>query len=126
MNFIFKNIKFILFTGIFSCLLILNNSCQTFDELQSDYLLQRDTIETLTNRVNTLTQELIEQNIKQGAILFQNVFGFKSESIIAPNYHWHPKLENTFNDIGVQYIQGTRFQNFYDNKRRKRFYLKIC
>ena len=41
---------------------ILNNSCQTFDELQSDYLLQRDTIETLTNRVNTLTQELIEQN----------------------------------------------------------------
>jgi len=43
-------------------LLILNNSCQTFDELQSDYLLQRDTIETLTNRVNTLTQELIEQN----------------------------------------------------------------
>ena len=62
MNFIFKHIKFILFTGIFSCLLILNNSCQTFDELQSDYLLQRDTIETLTNRVNTLTQELIEQN----------------------------------------------------------------
>ena len=62
MNFIFKNIKFIFFTGIFSCLLILNNSCQTFDELQSDYLLQRDTIETLTNRVNTLTQELIEQN----------------------------------------------------------------
>ena len=62
MNFIFKHIKFIFFTGIFSCLLILNNSCQTFDELQSDYLLQRDTIETLTNRVNTLTQELIEQN----------------------------------------------------------------
>ena len=62
MTFIFKHIKFILFTGIFSCLFILNNSCQTFDELQSDYLLQRDTIETLTNRVNTLTQELIEQN----------------------------------------------------------------
>lgn len=62
MNFIFKHIKFIFFTGIFSCLLILNNSCQTFDELQSDYLLQRDTIQTLTNRVNTLTQELIEQN----------------------------------------------------------------
>jgi len=62
MTFIFKHIKFILFTGIFSCLFILNNSCQTFDELQSDYLLQKDTIETLTNRVNILTQELIEQN----------------------------------------------------------------
>lgn len=78
MNFILKHIRFIFFGGIFSCLLIFNNSCQTFDELQSDYLKQRDTIESLTNRVNILTEELIEQNAITSSLI-ENVSQLNEE-----------------------------------------------
>ena len=78
MNFILKHIRFIFFGGIFSCLLIFNNSCQTFDELQSDYLKQRDTIESLTHRVNILTEELIEQNAITSSLI-ENVSQLNEE-----------------------------------------------
>jgi hypothetical protein len=42
--------------------LISNHGCQTMDDLQSDYLLQRSTIDSLNARVSLLTEELIKQN----------------------------------------------------------------
>jgi hypothetical protein len=69
---------------------------------------------------NSIEKVTIEENIKHGANMFYNVFGFKSKSIISPNFVWHPELENTFNDIGVKYIQGTRFQNFYQKSIREK------
>jgi hypothetical protein len=62
MNFIYKHIRYIFISGIIIFSLISNIGCQTIDDLQADYLLQRSTIDSLTNRVSVLTEELIKQN----------------------------------------------------------------
>ena len=62
MNFIYKHIRYIFISGIITFSLLSSSSCQTIDDLQSDYLLQRSTIDSLTNRVSILTEELIKQN----------------------------------------------------------------
>jgi len=60
-----------------------------------------------------------------GLEIFRNMFGFKSESFIAPNYTWGRSLEKAIGDYGVKYIQGTqlsRYKNSFgeDNIRRLR------
>ena len=62
MNFIYKHIRYIFISGIITFSLLSSSSCQTIDDLQSDYLLQRSTIDSLTNRVSILTEELVKQN----------------------------------------------------------------
>ena len=62
MNFIYKHIRYIFISGIITFSLISNSGCQTIDDLQADYLLQRSTIDSLTNRVSVLTEELVKQN----------------------------------------------------------------
>ncbi len=62
MNFIYKHIKYIFISGIITFFLISNHGCQTMDDLQSDYLLQRSTIDSLNARVSLLTEQLIKQN----------------------------------------------------------------
>lgn len=51
-----------------------------------------------------------EQILKEAQQTFQKLFGFESESFIAPNYTWHPKHEAMLKNIGVNYIQGGRAQ----------------
>ena len=62
MNFIYKHIRYIFISGIITFSLISNSGCQTIDDLQADYLLQRSTIDSLTHRVSVLTEELVKQN----------------------------------------------------------------
>ena len=62
MNFIYKHIKYIFISGIITFFLISNHGCQTMGDLQSDYLLQRSTIDSLNARVSLLTEQLIKQN----------------------------------------------------------------
>ena len=45
-----------------------------------------------------------------GLDLFEKIFGFRSKSFIAPCYIWHPELEATLKEGGVEYIQGMREQ----------------
>ena len=47
-----------------------------------------------------------KQVIKEGLQIFEKIFGYKSESFIAPNGVWHPLLEETLYANGVKYIQG--------------------
>jgi hypothetical protein len=47
-----------------------------------------------------------KQYIIEGLDLFNEIWGFKSESFIAPCYTWHSKLEETLKEYGVKYIQG--------------------
>ena len=61
MNFIYKRTRFIFFAGIFTVFLISNHSCQTIDDLQSDYLLQKNLMDDLSIRVNSLTEEILQQ-----------------------------------------------------------------
>jgi hypothetical protein len=48
--------------------------------------------------------------LKEGLTIFEKLFGFKSETFIATNYIWSPKMENTLAEGGVQTLQGSRFQ----------------
>ncbi len=61
-----------------------------------------DELSELTN------QKLI---LIDGLRIFNETFGFNSESFIAPNYYWHNELEETLKLNGVKYIQGGGFQN---------------
>lgn len=51
-----------------------------------------------------------QNNLKEAQEIFQDVWGFKSESFIAPCYVWHPDLEKVLAKEGIKYIQGSRVQ----------------
>lgn len=50
--------------------------------------------------------------IKNASELFENLFGFKSISFIAPNYTWNSDHENVLNDVGIKFIQGGNMHRF--------------
>ena len=48
--------------------------------------------------------------IADGLTIFENTFGFKSKSFIAPCYNWDSKLEPFLAEQGIEWIQGLRSQ----------------
>lgn len=46
--------------------------------------------------------------ILEGLDLFENIFNYKSESLIPPNYTWSPDFDFPVFKKGVKYFQGTR------------------
>lgn len=44
--------------------------------------------------------------ITEGLDLFEDIFGYRSESFIATTYEWNPKIEPCLIRNGVKYIQG--------------------
>jgi hypothetical protein len=64
--------------------------------------------------------------LKDAINLFENIFGFKSKSFIAPNYVWDNTLEKTALEYGVEYMQGSSSQrlpsNFGDPIKTQRHY----
>lgn len=68
-----------------------------------------------------------QQAIKEGLKLFEQLFGFRSESTIAPCYTWDNFTENCFLEEGVKYLQGGVFQKHSDlfaqkhNRESKRY-----
>ena len=59
------------------------------------------------------TQEEIEEHkviIGEGLKLFAKIFGYRSESFIAPVYTWSEQLDETLWKEGVKFIQGGKFQ----------------
>jgi hypothetical protein len=52
----------------------------------------------------------ITNSFKEGATLFNKVFGFYSKSFIAPVYTWNDEVEKAVHEMGVKYIQGGRYQ----------------
>jgi hypothetical protein len=48
--------------------------------------------------------------IKDAAGIFNDIFGFKSKSIIAPCYIWSKEHEAYFNDNSIEYLQGFSYQ----------------
>ena len=51
-----------------------------------------------------------ESIIASGLALFEKIWGFKSQSFIAPCYVWSPEIEKYLVKGGVKYIQGTHVQ----------------
>ncbi|MGQ1909304.1 hypothetical protein ACT3CE_05905 [Marinifilum sp. RC60d5] len=54
----------------------------------------------------------IKTSISEGLDIFESLFGFKSISMIAPNYTWDKEIEEFAFAKGVQYIQGAPFQRY--------------
>lgn len=50
------------------------------------------------------------QSVREGLDIFERLFGYRSESMIAPNYTWDTEIEDAAYDNGVKYIQGARVQ----------------
>lgn len=73
--------------------------------------------------------EYLEQNIKEGLSLFKNIFGFKSKSVIAPNYTWDHKIERYYAENDVKFVQGgfkQLYSTYYANKIRKKGKYHYC
>ena len=51
-------------------------------------------------------REIIHDGLKQ----FEELFGYRSESFIAPNFVYHPDLNKTLAEGGVEIIQGMKYQ----------------
>jgi hypothetical protein len=50
-------------------------------------------------------------SLQEAFDLFYKAFGFLSKSFVAPNYIWSSFHEERLSKLGIQYIQGTKFQN---------------
>ncbi len=59
---------------------------------------------------NDSQKAFVSMSIKEGMQLFEEAFGFRSTTIIAPRYVWNSDLEDDFKNNGVRYIQTTFFQ----------------
>lgn len=65
--------------------------------------------------------EYVKKNLVEGLELFEKIFGFKSESMIAPCYTWDDFVEATVSKHNVKYIQGsfTQLNSFYNKFNNK-------
>lgn len=97
--------------------------CQEFSknavEPRNDYIISLE----YYDEKDKLDKERI---IEEGLILFRELFGFSSQSFIAPNYKWDPGLELVLSSNDVRYIQGSRYQyipksNFSGLKQKYHF-----
>lgn len=58
-------------------------------------------------------QEEVEQHkiiIKEGLQIFEELFGYRSQSFIAPCYNWDTQLESFLAEQGIEWMQGLRSQ----------------
>ncbi len=57
--------------------------------------------------------------IEEGLDLFEEIFGYRSESFIAPNFVFSGGLNSILYDGGVKYIQGMKYQKLPKLERNK-------
>jgi len=57
----------------------------------------------------------IEPSLKEAAERFEDFFGYKSKSFIAPNYIWSEEVERILSDMEVKFIQSSRMQQLPKN-----------
>ena len=62
--------------------------------------------------------------IRDGLKQFEDLFGYKSESFIAPNFVYHPDLNRTLAENGVKYLQGMKYQKLPFAGSEKRMMLR--
>ena len=48
--------------------------------------------------------------LQDGLRIFEEIFGFRSNSFIAPCYNWDSKLEGDLAKLGIKWLQGVRHQ----------------
>lgn len=65
------------------------------------------------NYQNDHEKSIVLNSINEGLRLFKQLWGFDSESFIAPCYVWNTEIEDTLMSKGVRFIQGVYVQ--YEN-----------
>lgn len=60
--------------------------------------------------------KIVEASIMEASSKFIELFGYKSESFIAPSFSWDRQIENVLSSVGVKYLQGMAM-HFYNGKR---------
>ena len=73
------------------------------------------------NQEYYLPEHPINKILKDAAEIFEESFGYKSKSFIAPNYIWNKKVEEVLASLGIKYLQGGVSQIISDEKRRYRY-----
>lgn len=63
----------------------------------------------------------LEEILSNGLDLFEQLFGYKSKTFIAPCYTWHPQLEKLLYDKGVIGLQGMVYQHVPGEKPIRHF-----
>lgn len=63
----------------------------------------------------------IEAMVLDAAGMFEEIFGYVSSSVIAPNYTWTDEIEKLWARGGIRYIQGTSFQRVGMHSRRPHY-----
>lgn len=62
------------------------------------------------NLANEQEYAFAKESVREGLDLFEQLFGYRSISMIAPNYTWDTAIEDVAARFGVKYIQGSRNQ----------------
>ena len=62
------------------------------------------------NLANEDEYAFAKRSVIEGLDIFEQLFGYRSESMIAPNYTWDTAIEDTAASCGVKYLQGGRNQ----------------
>lgn len=79
-------------------------------------LLKKNDIRQKNNSAFNYQKEselpFLEEAIVDGLRIFENLFGYRSKSVICPAYVWDEKLEDILARNGVSFLQGTSFQQY--------------
>ena len=76
-------------------------------------LIREDVRKKFLHTYNIAKEEeksFVRNSISEGLRLFEQIFGFKSLSTIAPSFTWDEYVEQAFDENGVKYIQGSLVQ----------------
>ena len=77
---------------------------------------------------NEMEKEYLDSIIIDGLNIFRNIWGYKSDTVIAPCYVWNSESESTFKSMGVKCMQGMFVQNSMNlkNQEMERVYHFLC
>ena len=86
---------------------------------------QRKHVLSAYNYKNREDIEFIEKSFQDGLKIFEDLFGYKSKSMIAPCYVWDEVVENIAFKNDIKYIQGNVFQAYpsFNKKKGKRHFM---
>lgn len=68
-------------------------------------------------------QDYVCKTVSEGLELFERIWGFKSQSFVAPCYTWNSRIERVLAKKGVKIIQTSRIQHFSDTNKKRYHYL---
>lgn len=84
-------------------------NCFAIDELGVEN--RRGNLMAAYDYNNNAELNYIQKSIKDGLLEFENLFGFKSKTTVAPCYVWNSEVEKIFQENGVETFQGSYVQN---------------